>query len=103
MKIALVGYGKMGIAIEDLAAKAGHSISFKIDLENHTQLKELNSENTDVVIEFSNPAIAVENIKSCLTKNIPVVCGTTGWLDQWKDVEEYCTAKNGSFFWKSVV
>lgn len=101
MKIALLGYGKMGIAIEDLAAKAGHSISFKVDLENHTQLKYLNSENTDVVIEFSNPAIAVENIKSCLTKNIPVVCGTTGWLDQWKDVEEYCTAKNGSFFYAS--
>ncbi|MCF6360576.1 MAG: 4-hydroxy-tetrahydrodipicolinate reductase [Cyclobacteriaceae bacterium] len=101
MKIALVGYGKMGIAIEELAIKAGHSISYKIDIDNHVQLDELNNSNTNVVIEFSNPAIAVENIKTCLSKNIPVVSGTTGWLAHWKEIEDKCAETSGSFFYAS--
>ncbi len=101
MKIALVGYGKMGVAIEELATKAGHSISYKIDLDNQAQLAELNNSNTNVVIEFSNPTIAVENIKICLSKNIPIVCGTTGWLNQWEEVEQACSESDGSFFYAS--
>ncbi len=101
MKIALVGYGKMGVAIEELASKAGHSISYKIDEHNHSQLAELTGTNTDVVIEFSNPVIAVTNIKSCLSKGIPVVCGTTGWLNQWNEIEQACLNNDGSFFYAS--
>lgn len=101
MNIALVGYGKMGIAIEELAAQAGHTISYKIDINNHAQLKEITAKNTDVVIEFSNPSIAVSNIMVCLKKNIPVVCGTTGWLNNWKKVEDCCQQNKGTFFYAS--
>lgn len=101
MNIALVGYGKMGVAIEEMASKIGHSISFKIDIENHAQLAEITSSNTDIVIEFSNPTIAVENIKYCIENNIPVVSGTTGWLDKWNEVEMTCTKNKGTFFYAS--
>ena len=101
MKIALVGYGKMGVAIEEMATEAGHVISFKIDKLNTNQIVELNCDNTDVVIEFSDPSTAVSNITTCLKNNIPVVSGTTGWLHDWKDVEKVCATYNGSFFYAS--
>lgn len=101
MNIALVGYGKMGVAIEEMAAKNGHSISFKIDVQNYAQLKEITSSNTDIVIEFSNPKIATKNIKYCLENNIPVVSGTTGWLNNWDEVENFCIKNNGTFFYAS--
>ncbi|MCF6353441.1 MAG: 4-hydroxy-tetrahydrodipicolinate reductase [Cyclobacteriaceae bacterium] len=101
MKIALVGYGKMGIAIEELATKAGHRISHKIDKDNHQELTELTPANTDIIIEFSNPDIAVGNILFCLKQHIPVVCGTTGWLHNWDKVKEACNATNGTFFYAS--
>ncbi len=101
MKIALVGYGKMGIAIEELATQAGHRISYKIDKDNHQELTELTPANTDIVIEFSNPGIAAENILFCLKQHIPVVCGTTGWLSSWDKIKEACNATNGSFFYAS--
>lgn len=91
----------MGIAIEEMAINAGHSISFKIDKSNSDQLSNLNSSNTNVAIEFSDPSSAVTNIIYCLKNNIPVVSGTTGWLDQWKDVEQVCTENKGTFFYAS--
>ena len=101
MKIALVGYGKMGLAIEDLGLAAGHSISYKIGKSNHTQIEELSLENTDIVIEFSDPQKAVYNIQTCIKKGIPVISGTTGWLDAWDEVEAYCHKHNGTFFYAS--
>ncbi len=101
MKIALVGYGKMGIAIEELAKEAGHTISFKISKENRKELTQLNPKNTDIVIEFSHPECAVENITKCLEAQLPVVCGTTGWLAHWHKVAEICNTTNGSFFYAS--
>jgi 4-hydroxy-tetrahydrodipicolinate reductase len=91
----------MGHAIESLAIAAGHIISYKIDKLNQDQFKELTSENTDIVIEFTDPSKAVNNILSCIKKGIPVISGTTGWLDEWKTVEDYCTAHNGTFFYAS--
>jgi len=101
MKISLVGYGKMGIAIENLGLAAGHSIAYKIDKSNQNQLEELSLENTDIVIEFSDPKKAVFNIKACIKKGIPVISGTTGWLDAWQEVELYCKKHNGTFFYAS--
>ncbi len=101
MKIALVGYGKMGIAIENLSAVAGHTISHKIGKENQEDLARINDINTDIVIEFSDPSIAVKNILYCLNNNLPVVCGTTGWLAEWDTIMDACTANNGSFFYAS--
>ena len=101
MKIALIGYGKMGIAIEQMAIDAGHSISYKIDKSNQGQIAELTLENTDIAIEFSDPANAVHHIKSCIGKKIPILSGTTGWLEHWQEVEKYCTENSGTFFYAS--
>ena len=101
MKIALVGYGKMGIAIEEMALAAGHSISYKIDKANHELFDDLALANTDIVIEFSDPSKAIYHIKSCIKKNIPIISGTTGWLNDWKEVEDYCNENNGTFFYAS--
>jgi len=101
MKIALVGYGKMGVAIEEIGKAAGHTISYKIDKSNHDQINELNTNNTDVVIEFSDPSTAVKNITTCLNKNLGVVSGTTGWLDNWEEVKKSCIKNNGRFFYAS--
>jgi 4-hydroxy-tetrahydrodipicolinate reductase len=101
MKIALVGYGKMGVAIEKIAIAAGHAISYKIDKHNQDQIANLSPDNTDVVIEFTNPEIAVENIKICIKNSLPVISGTTGWLDKWNEVKNFCNQQNGTFFYAS--
>ncbi len=93
MKIALVGYGKMGKIIGEIAESRGHQIVAKL---NETPTSE-NLNNPDVVIEFSHPEAAFENIKTCLENNIPVVCGTTGWLDRKSEIEEL-SSNNGSAF-----
>ncbi len=84
MKIALVGYGKMGHIIDEIATKKGHEIVARLN-ESPT-LENLND--PDVVIEFSNPEVAFNNIKVCLENKIPVICGTTGWLDHKSDIEK---------------
>jgi 4-hydroxy-tetrahydrodipicolinate reductase len=98
MKILLIGYGKMGKAIEAIAVKRGHSIAGKID--NPEELSRFNS-SADAEIEFSQPDAVVENLKFCFDKRIPVVCGTTGWLEKRKDIEESCLQKKGAFFYAS--
>lgn len=86
MKIALLGYGRMGKAIEQIANERGHTIVAKIDKnENQGKLSE-----AEVAINFSIPDAAVANIKAAMEKQIPVVCGTTGWLEQLKEVEDFC-------------
>lgn len=82
MKIVLIGYGKMGKEIERLATGRGHQIVARIDVDNQSDLAKLSSQDVDVAIEFSNPASAYANIMTCIEKQIPVVCGTTGWLEK---------------------
>jgi 4-hydroxy-tetrahydrodipicolinate reductase len=101
MKIALLGYGKMGHAIEEIALQRGHEIVLRITDENLQEFTKENIQRADVAIEFTNPHSAVENILFCLNENIPVVCGTTGWLHQLKVIEEKCKEVNGAFLYAS--
>lgn len=97
MKIALLGYGKMGKVIEKLALERGHEITFIKTRENNFD----GLEKADIAIDFSVPAVAVENILSCFEKNIPVVSGTTGWLQDIHIVLETCQKTNGSFIYSA--
>jgi 4-hydroxy-tetrahydrodipicolinate reductase len=101
MRILLIGYGKMGRAIEQVALQKGYLIAHKIDLANRTSLANVNPETVDVALEFSQPAAAYSNIYQCLTKNIPVISGTTGWLAQKEELDAYCRAHQGTFFYAS--
>ncbi|MDL5045715.1 4-hydroxy-tetrahydrodipicolinate reductase [Oscillatoria amoena NRMC-F 0135] len=98
MKILLLGYGKMGKAVEQAALKNGHQIAGRITSGNR---QELAGTKADVAIEFSNPYAAYQNIVWCLNHNLPVVCGTTGWLDKKHDIEKLTQACNGTFFYAS--
>lgn len=101
MKIVLIGYGKMGREIERLAVLRGHEIVAKIDIDNVHELNQLTSKEVDVAIEFSNPVSAYQNILTCLEKQIPIVCGTTGWLENKSKVEELTQKHNATFFYAS--
>ncbi len=101
MKIALVGYGKMGKEIEQIALSRGHSVVLKIDIDNQHDLTVKNLSAADVAIEFTTPATAVENYRICFKAGIPVVSGTTGWLDHKPTIEKECLAQNGCFFYAS--
>ena len=101
MKIALVGYGKMGKEIETIAIEKGHEIVLKISIDNTEDLTTVNLQLADVAIEFSGPESAVENIKKCIDAGVPVISGSTGWLSQWKEVEEYCTSNLGALIYAS--
>jgi 4-hydroxy-tetrahydrodipicolinate reductase len=101
MNIALIGYGKMGKIIEDIASGRGHLINLKIDLNNINDFTKENLKKSDVVIEFTGPHSAYENVMKCLEAGIPVVCGSTGWLEQYEKTKEYCEKKNGSFLYAS--
>lgn len=93
MKIALVGYGKMGKTIEALAKEMGHEVVYK----STSNTSEGNLKEAEVAIEFSTPEVATKNIKNLLNQGIPVVSGTTGWLDDYEEIKEFCKEKNGSF------
>ncbi len=97
MNIALIGYGKMGKAIEEIALQKGHNIVLKIDDQNLDKFTKGNLQKADVAIEFTTPQSAVANVLLCFDSGLPVVCGTTGWLEQKKFVEEKCLETNGSF------
>lgn len=101
MKILILGYGKMGKTIEQIALKRNHTVPYKIDLSNKQELIDLKKEEVDVAIEFSSPESAYENIKICLEKGIPVVSGTTGWLDKKPEIEKLTKDTNGGFFYAS--
>jgi 4-hydroxy-tetrahydrodipicolinate reductase len=98
MKILLIGYGKMGKAIEAIALERGHIIAGKVD--NQDELSRFNG-TADVAIEFSQPDVVVNNLKYCFEKKIPVVCGTTGWLDKKTEMEAFCNQKKSAFFYAS--
>ncbi len=100
MNILLVGYGKMGKAIEKIAVGRGHTIAGTIDtVEEREALSK--AIKIDVAIEFSQPEAAIENLKFCFNRGIPVVCGTTGWLKEKNKIIEYCQHRNGAFFYAS--
>jgi 4-hydroxy-tetrahydrodipicolinate reductase len=90
MKILLIGYGKMGQAIAQIALSRGHEIIGKIDKSNRATLTSALLQKADVAIEFTGPESAVENIKQCIDTQIPVVVGSTGWNDQKEEVIAYC-------------
>lgn len=101
IKIALLGYGKMGKAIEEIALQNGHTIVLKVGIENLSDLTIENITKADVAIEFSNPDSAVTNILFCLENNIPVLSGTTGWLKDLSRIEAKCRELNGTFLYAS--
>jgi 4-hydroxy-tetrahydrodipicolinate reductase len=98
MKIALIGYGKMGRTIEVLGKEQGHSFPLIIDEINSDDLNAGNLAGIDVAIEFTVPAAAPGNIKTCLTLGIPVVSGTTGWNARLPEIEELCRDAGGTLF-----
>ncbi len=98
MKIALIGYGKMGKEIEKIALDRGHEIVLKIDINNPEDLTPENLKKADVAIEFTIPASAIANYQKCFEAGTPVVSGTTGWLDRQAEVHQLCKASNGTFF-----
>ncbi|KMQ60706.1 dihydrodipicolinate reductase [Chryseobacterium sp. BLS98] len=97
MKIALVGYGKMGKIIDEIAQKRGHEIVARL---KETPTAE-NLNNADVAIEFSLPEAAYDNIKACLENKIPVICGTTGWLEKKEEVEKMAVDHDSAFLYGS--
>lgn len=104
MKIALLGYGKMGQAIEKIATERGHEIILKIDqnTQNYTfENVDIAFENVDIAIEFSTPESAFANISKALQAKIPVVAGTTGWLSKYNEAVELCKANNTAFLYAS--
>jgi 4-hydroxy-tetrahydrodipicolinate reductase len=96
MKIALFGYGKMGKEIEQIALQRGHEIVLKI---NRTE--EYDISKVDIAIDFSVPNAALSNIVSCFRNNVPVISGTTGWLDDFDKAIDVCKENNGSFIYAS--
>lgn len=93
MKIALLGYGKMGKTIEQIALQRGHEIVLKIDENSRNYDITL----ADAAIDFSIPAAAFNNISNCLNNQVPVISGTTGWLDKLPEATAICKQKNGAF------
>ncbi|AEH01722.1 4-hydroxy-tetrahydrodipicolinate reductase [Lacinutrix sp. 5H-3-7-4] len=96
MKIALLGYGKMGKTIETIAINRGHEIVLKTSSSPSQELKK-----ADVAIDFSIPSAAVNNISLAINNNIPVISGTTGWLDNFNTIKTLCHEKNGAFIYAS--
>jgi 4-hydroxy-tetrahydrodipicolinate reductase len=101
MKIALIGYGKMGRAIEEIAIKKGHEIVLKINIDNIEEMTPENLQSAEVAIEFTGPESAVENLQKCFEARVPVVCGSTGWMNKWEDIKKFCNEKNGSLLYAS--
>ncbi len=101
MNIAIIGYGKMGKIIEKLAIKKGHKIVLKIDDSNLNKLSVENLKKADVAIEFTGPEAAFRNINLCFDAGIPVISGTTGWLDKYDEVKGKCESEKLAFFYAS--
>ena len=97
MKIALLGYGKMGKMIEQIAISRGHEIVAKVD----ESTQDFDIKTADVAIDFSIPSVAFKNISLCLENNVPVISGTTGWLNNYDKAVELCNKNNGAFIYAS--
>ena len=101
MKIALLGYGKMGKIIERIARERGHEIVLIVDENNRATVTDEQLKQADVAIEFTAPQVAVENYNWCFRNHVPVVSGTTGWLERWNEVLTLCEQLDGTFFYAS--
>jgi 4-hydroxy-tetrahydrodipicolinate reductase len=101
MKIALIGYGKMGKAIEQIAVSRGHEIVLKVGIENLEDNTVEKISVADVAIEFTGPESAFENVKRCIDAGVPVVCGSTGWLKDLREAEAYSEAGQTGFLYAS--
>lgn len=101
MKIALLGYGKMGKEIEKIALERNHHVLLVIDVNNAQDLNDENLKKVDVAIDFSTPASAYKNINQCFQSGVPVVCGTTGWLDRYDEIVTRCKNESQTFFYSS--
>ncbi|MFN2261512.1 MAG: 4-hydroxy-tetrahydrodipicolinate reductase, partial [Psychroflexus sp.] len=97
MKIAILGYGKMGKTVEKIAQNRQHKIVFKTS--ENLDIEKLKS--AEVAIDFSTPEAAFKNISTCLKHNIPVISGTTGWLDKFEEVKNICEENKGKFLYAS--
>ncbi|TLX74086.1 4-hydroxy-tetrahydrodipicolinate reductase [Labilibacter sediminis] len=101
MNIALIGYGKMGKAIEKIAIERGHIISAKVDMGSEDTFDSEGFKNADVAIEFTVPAAAYDNFQECFKRGVPVVSGTTGWLDKIDEIKDQCENNDQTFFYAS--
>ncbi len=101
MKIALIGYGKMGKTIEQIALNRGHQIVSIVDINNPEEFQSANFKSADVAIEFTTPATAFDNYMKSFAAGVPVVSGTTGWLDRIGEIKEKCEKESKTFFYAS--
>lgn len=102
MKVAIIGYGKMGHEIEKVLIERGHEVALRIDVDNRAELMVPEKmAGVDVAIEFTSPATAYDNIKQCLLMGVPVLSGSTGWLDRKAEVDALCRERGGAFFYSS--
>lgn len=101
MKVALVGYGKMGKAIEKIALDRGHEVVLRVGSSNREEMTQIRPEDVDVVIEFTNPEAARANVLSVLDAGVPVVCGSTGWTESLEEAQARAKAKHTAFLFAS--
>ncbi len=102
MKVAIIGYGKMGHEIEKVLLERGHEVALRIDVENRERdMVPERFEDIDVAIEFTSPATAYDNIRQCLLMGVPVLSGSTGWLEHKAEVDALCRQQGGAFFYSS--
>ncbi|WP_315817397.1 dihydrodipicolinate reductase C-terminal domain-containing protein [Paraflavitalea speifideaquila] len=101
MKIALIGYGKMGKAIEEIALQRGHEIVLRVGIENLEDNTIDNIRKADAAIEFTGPESAFENVVRCVEAGVPVVCGSTGWLARYEQAANFCLTHKGALLYAS--
>lgn len=101
MKIALIGYGKMGRAIEEIAVQRGHEIVLKVGIENLEDNTISNIRKADIAIEFTGPESAYENVIRCIEAGVPVVCGSTGWLSRYEEAKTLALVHKGALLYAS--
>lgn len=99
MKIVILGYGKMGHEVEQIALSRGHDVAYCIDTEEDWNKNKDGIADCDVVIEFSTPATAIANIEKCFELNIPIVVGTTGWYSQLEEIKKHCENEGHTLFY----
>ncbi|TCJ12001.1 4-hydroxy-tetrahydrodipicolinate reductase [Flaviaesturariibacter flavus] len=97
MKIALIGYGKMGQLIDRIAQERGHEVLYRIHSDNREEFNEANLRRADVAIEFTGPESAFDNVRHCLEWGVPVVSGSTGWNERLEEARRICTERGGTF------
>lgn len=102
MNVAIIGYGKMGREIEKVLLERGHLVVQKIDIDNReSALTEEGMKGVDVAIEFTSPATAFDNIERCLRLGVPVLSGSTGWIERKAEIDALCNELGGAFFYSS--